>query len=424
MKKLIKILICFCLVYTPFFANAGAAEQWELVENTYDDVGKTMSYMAKKMNVIPSNDYTYKAKVPVTAVTLGSSAKMLIRGGLASAAIYGIVEGVGWIIDNGIVKKPVNSDEPVTYYIWKMNVSWSQGDTYCKKAVSYSTGQRAVQDFMSCALQNNYINPTCSMASVSQYSCQVTNKSNGSVLNHYRVDRFTNTNYDPSSDFVPVSDNELGNEIIKSPAAPQVIPDIYNPNQPTQTPARDASQDALDKALPVAPSKPDATQKPNKDTDGDGKPDVYDPELPSEGFDLNFEFCEIAAVMCVWYEKYSEDSKKADQQREDEKGFWQKVEDWFDWTKEEPGQDDEDTEVEVNDLEIPDIDTSILKASGQCPADFSYAFPLPLGGTHTISYSYATVCYWFSKLYYIVITVAWVVAYKIVTGIGGTKQDG
>jgi len=125
--------------------------------------------------------------------------------------------------------------------------------------------------------------------------------------------------------------------------------------------------------------------------------------------------CEYAAKLCAWMDKDNE-------HKVDEKSLWEKITDWFDWTKEEPDNNNDDTEVDLIESKLPNIKQDLFKASGQCPPDFSYPFPLPNGSKHTITYSYSTVCEWFGKLYYITITCAWIAAYMIVMGRGELKN--
>jgi hypothetical protein len=420
-KQAIKILICFCLVYTPFFASAYDPSSWSIDDIEYNKKSNAVEIQARKISNTAVKNAKYFTDIPVSASTLGSSAKMLIRGGLASAAIYGIVEGVGWIIDQGVVKKKANEDvvDPSFEYVWSVNI----GITYisptasglCKKAIGTNTSLYSYSKVESINIDTAdcyWIDIKGSLTGIA-----------GKEFKNFRFNRIKNQKYDPTfkPTYVPVSDNELGNEIIKSPAAPQVIPDIYNPNSPTKTPARDASSDALDKAIPGSDPKGDVTKKPNKDTDGDGKPDVYDPELPDQGFDFKLpEFCDWASVVCVWYEKYSEDSKKADQQREDEKSFWETVKDWFDWTKEDPDLPDEDTELDIPDPEVSDVDTNI-SFGGQCPA--ARSIPVSFAGiSTTFELSFEWLCQIASIAKPVVISVSAFSAALIIAGIR-TEDD-
>ena len=104
MKTIIKIFICLSLIYTPYFAFASAAEKWTIEEISYDNVAKNIKIQAEKNFGPSANDNKYKVKVPVTASAAGSTALSMFKMGIAGVALYGLVEGVGWIIENGIVK--------------------------------------------------------------------------------------------------------------------------------------------------------------------------------------------------------------------------------------------------------------------------------------------------------------------------------
>lgn len=364
MKKFIKIIICFCLVYTPFFANAYDPSSWSIDEIEYNKKSNAVEIQARKISNTAVKNAKYFTEIPVSAATLGSSAAMLIRGGLASIAIYGIVEGVGWIIDNGSVFKDKNKSNPegviTTGYSIKYNCIATELTSCIKEYLNFRN------------LSDKFYKVTVRTLSTAVNTFQVDIYRDGPDSSTV-VQEIFQVKLKNEVDRVPVSDSELGQAIIDSPAAPQVIPDIYNPNQPTKTPARDASQDKLKKAIPDSDPKGDVTKKPNKDTDGDGKPDVYDPELPEQGFDFELPaFCDWASVVCVWYEKYIDDSEKVDLHREDEKSFWEIIKDWFDWTKEEPDLPDSDNkELEIEekqpDKTASDFDQTYISFGSTCP---------------------------------------------------------
>ncbi|WP_445115679.1 virulence factor TspB C-terminal domain-related protein [Acinetobacter sp. WZC-1] len=195
-----------------------------------------------------------------------------------------------------------------------------------------------------------------------------------------------NPNEEP--EYIPVPDTELGDKVNNSPQAPQILPDVYNPNNPAGGTAPKTTSDAIDKAAPEPETQPngDTKPKPNKDTDGDGIPDTYDPALPSAGEEFTLPaFCEWATTMCAWYEKYQEDSKKTDQHRENEEvPFYQKVKDWLDWTKEPPENNDNDNDVETEQPEP--FDNSIFRTDR-----FSVSRQCPIPEQHTISLSGVSV---------------------------------
>ncbi|WP_368566339.1 virulence factor TspB C-terminal domain-related protein [Acinetobacter bereziniae] len=384
-------LLSLTICLTPSLTFAGA-EKWVVEKVVYESVAKVVNVTAKRAVPTVANNPSYLARVPVTASATGSTVATMIRMGIAGAAIYGLIQGVGWIIENGVVKKPVDNGQINTEFYWISNNIWADGEPVCKNPTRFSTGNPAINEFKSCAIQNSMTDPSCEMKDFETYKCKATNRY-GYLLDFYTIVRIKNQNYDPNQTLVPVSETELGDKVNNSPQAPQVLPDIYNPNNPAGGQAPELTSDALDSANPQTETDPTGSTKPkpNVDTDGDGKPDVYDPEKPSIGEDFTLpEFCSWAVTVCEWYKKYKEDSKQAEAQRqseqvawqreeiarqqeeaqrEKERTFWQKVEDWFDWTKEQPDKDDS------NDIEVkkPDeFDTSIFSkdrfsVSRQCP---------------------------------------------------------
>lgn len=154
-------------------------------------------------------------------------------------------------------------------------------------------------------------------------------------------------------------------------------------------------------------TNPDGSTSTKTETSTQTKPKPETTDLPA--------FCDYAATLCTWINRDTE-------HKADEKSLWEKITDWFDWTKEEPDHKDDDTEVDVSEIQIPDVKTNLFNASGQCPPDFSYPFPLPNGRTYTITYSYLDACEWFGKLYYITVTCGWIAAYMIVVGRGEKKN--
>lgn len=380
MKKFLVFLLSLTICFTPSLTFAGA-EKWVVEKVVYESVAKVIDVTAKRATATASNDPFYKARVPVTASATGSTVASMIRLGLAGAVIYGIVEGAGWIIDNGIVKKPKKSEEELQkgYSVDQYKSGTAEGAVtkFCSALYPGSTFQWS-------GPWTFYGSTTIQVRSFGCY--------NGiQQLVVYRVTKDVETS--ETTEYIPVPDADLGDKVNNSPQAPQVLPDVYNPNNPAGGAAPEATSDALDNAPPVPGTDPTGSTKPkpNVDTDGDGKPDVYDPEKPSLGDDFTLpEFCSWAVTLCEWYKKYKEDSKQAeaqrqseqvawqreeearqkeDAQREKERTFWQKVEDWFDWTKEQPDKDDS------NDIEVkkPDeFDTSIFSkdrfsVSRQCP---------------------------------------------------------
>ncbi|NUF65010.1 hypothetical protein HUN33_14815 [Acinetobacter bereziniae] len=438
LKKYCTVFLAF-IMYFNVFSQAHAAKNYNVKTIVYDPLEKVIN--ATVLDQIAEKTMQKSAKVPVTSYATGSTVAAMIRMGIAGAAIYGLVQGVGWVIENGVVKKPVDNGQINTEFYWFSNTIWSDGDSVCKNPTRFSTGDPAVNEFKSCAIQNRLTDPSCAMNNFDQYKCKAYNR-DGYVLDFFIVDRVKNQNYDPNQTLVPVSDTELGDKVNNSPQAPQILPDVYNPNNPAGGQAPQLTSDALDNAIPTPETDPTGSTKPkpNVDTDGDGKPDVYDPDKPSVGEDFTLpEFCSWAVTVCEWYKKYKEDSKQAEAQRqseqvawqreeiarqqeeaqrEKERTFWEKVTEFFDWAQKDPEK--EDTEVDVDNPDQTEPDTTI-SFSTACPAKIPLTFNWN-GQTLDFSFDFTIWCEAVSTFVYpIVVALGSLHALYIVAGV---RHDG
>lgn len=110
---------------------------------------------------------------------------------------------------------------------------------------------------------------------------------------------------------------------------------------------------------------PDGSTSTKTETSTQTKPKPETTELPA--------FCDYAASLCTWMNRDTE-------HKADEKSLWEKITDWFDWTKEEPDSDNKDNEVDVEEPE--EFDTSIFSKDR-----FNVSKSCPVAETHTISLS-------------------------------------
>lgn len=426
---------------------------------------------------IPANDDSFKRNT-------AKHAKNLLKGGAyaagAAAAMKVILDGVGWVIDEGgkVNKKPVqdNSNPHLqNCYQWNGNCVSSMAE-----AVTISRAYSV----------KNYPSYNITSHKVVGGSVYFYDK-DGLTKDLYTWGYGKNPNYNPSAQppqNTPVSDGEMedafynwfknnthsltdpvttyiyspkdsqGNALPKSPPGsdpsfgPNEITDemmdnymehrdanmqnpyttsisdstqtdttqnpdgtktstTTNPDGSTTTTRTETKTDPdtgeITTTVTETTTMPDGSTSTKTDTSTQTKPNPETSELPA--------FCEYAATLCTWMNRDTE-------HKADEKSLWEKITDWFDWTKEEPEHKDEDTKVDVSEMDIPDVKTNLFNASGQCPPDFSYPFPLPTGGTYNITYSYLGVCEWFGKLYYINVTCGWIAAYMIVVGRGEKKN--
>ena len=422
---------------------------------------------------IPANDDSFKRNT-------AKHAKNLLRGGAygagAAAAMGLILDGVGWVIDEGgkVNKKakPNSSNSPGIYCVT---------DNQCNYSIS-----ALINDYWKNS-SDKYVYVSHVMESSDFGYATVRNKDGVTLETGFT--REPNPKYNPNAPSTqPVSDPEMedafykwfknnthsltdpvttyiyspkdsqGNALPKSPPGsdpsfgPNEITDEMMDNymehrdanlqNPYTTSIQDSTQTDTtqnpDGSKTTTTTNPDGSKTTTR-TDTKTDPDTGEvtttvtetTTMPDGSTSIKTEtstqtkpkpettelsaFCEYAASLCAWLNKDIE-------HKAEEKSLWEKITDWFDWTKEEPDHNDEDTKVDVSEMDIPDVKTNLFNASGQCPPDFSYPFPLPTGGTYNITYSYLGVCEWFGKLYYINVTCGWIVAYMIVVGRGEKKN--
>ena len=295
--------------------------------------------------------------------------------GLAAGAIVqGIVDGVGWIIDEGgkVTKKPNPND--------------SCGDSNCQSAptlynCNYTNYISCTKSFSSpAAAVNAFLKEFGETASVTtcNTATRVCNLSSSTPFgNKISFTSSSNPNYNPSA---PPPENTVVSEEVKE----QVLKDLLNdpkyadlaadmigntyslgPENPEPDPnvvndLKNAQKDVLKSDNPKGDGKTRTDPKidtgtqgkaettPNPDTGtgtGTGSnPDTGTGTIPSSntGSTTNFElpaFCNYAAKLC----------------------------DWLDWTQEDKELEEAEKE-EPEELDLGTIDKNRFRANGQCPA--------------------------------------------------------
>jgi hypothetical protein len=418
-KTFLVYFFSFLIIYTPTLVFAGAAEKWEIEEIFYEPNIKVMDVTARKTASSVANDPFYKSKVPVTSAAVGSTVASMVRMGLAGAAIYGAVEGVGWIIDNGVVKKPKEGQIPPQYWTWmppwnkSFNPGVPQNDPKCNGINPTYAGALANVNY--CAkTYAQFQSVECTMYNVNFFTCNARAPNSVTQMSIVKID---NPDAPTQPQYDPVPNDELGNQIII--AAPEVLPEVYSPSNPAGGPAPTSIIDSLEDAVPTpsTPPKGDTTNKPNEDTDADGSYDTYNPEKPNEGQEFSLPaFCEWAVVVCEWYVSYKQDSRKTDNHRE-------KVEDWFDWTKEETEDQDTDNDPpEIEEIDIDALDTSTFTGVAGCPAPI--VVPVSFGDGGETEISYEPICQLAEKWSFVAPLIGFLSGAMIIVGVGRKGEDG
>lgn len=389
MKKFIVILLSLIISITPSLTFASAAEKWEILENNYDHTKNTVNVTAKKITQQAANSGVYKVQVPVNSATLGSTLKMMLKGGAAVAAITALVNGVGWVIDEGskLIKKPKqNQDQSIYQYLWNTG-GWSQSI-----AESASSSGKKFAD----AYCKAYGHGTCTATLGNLINIDtvevIVKRENGSSVGTFHANRYKNPNYDPAKplEYDIVSDFELGNEALgkgKEPKSnpqpqPALIADAYSPNNPvSDAPAPKATNDALNNANPQPEKEPEGKSETEKEKDENGEETGKETskfELPN--------FCEWAPSVCAFFTVQKQDNKDIKENQkldtEQNKTFFQKVTDFFSFITgnfEEPEIDK--PLLPMKELDVKEINKDLIRInSNNCPADISVNWDgLPFG---------------------------------------------
>ena len=431
MKTIIKIFICLSLIYTPFFAFAGAAEKWEVLENNYDHSSNKVKIEARKITQSAANSGRYKVEIPVNANTLGATAKRMLWAGAAVGAITALVEGVGWVIDEGsqVIKKPVERADEIPFYdyYWMWNGVPSQKEYYLQFGAS--TPQKACQAIAYLYPQFGGTIKSVQVTSDTSATCYF---NDAKTLKQFVTKRPNTWREDgaPPQERI-VSDSELGNEILgngtepnsRPQPSPDIITDAYSPNNPvSDAPAPQQTLDALENANPEPETEPtgDSKPKPNVDTDGDGEPDAYDPAQPEQGTEFQLpNFCSWAPAVCDFFTVQKADNKDIKnnqrEQIEQDKTFFEKVAEWFDWSQ----ADDELPENESPEIVehvTPDLKEDAISWVASCPADESVPISLQ-GVSSTLVLSWSPWCQLLDVIKPAIIASAYIGAAFIVLGI-------
>lgn len=440
-KTLLVFVISFSLYFNGFtLAYAGAAEKWEILENIYDATDQKVNVTAKKITQQAANSGVYKVNVPVTSSALGATAKSMLWTGVAVTALQALISAVGWVIDEGsqVIKKQ-KEEPPVDGYQYKSPAAhpddawWNKLSDAARHHITLMNLQDTVFQwyFVSSGYKNG-------LPSVTFYRCYRSDTSQCLGEEYNYLNRRVAQDVKPT-EWIIVSDAELGDEIMgrgKEPkSSPTPSPDIiiqaYDPNNPVGLgePAPKATDDALNSANPEPDTDPtgETKPKPNVDTDGDGKPDIYDPNQPDVGQEFTLPpACEWFPAACDFFKVQKQDNidikQNQQKQLEQDKTFFEKVTDFFDWSKEEPVKEDPD----IPEITDPTVDMSVthyIQSNAVCPQDRE--IPLSMGGqTLNLIISYQPLCTVAQQFAPAVVLMSFLAGAFIITNTGRRAETG
>lgn len=459
MKKIIAFLLSVIIAYTPTLIFAGIDDpnyDWNKHVDTgpwkhnkvtpYSTAGSTQPdyFNSSKYNVSSSRDVTsngskYKQTVNVAvevskaekAATIANRAKNMaeyakklgkasLPAFVGSAALTGLIEGIGWVMDEGgQIKRPVNTEdlEETSMYTsqYRYKVNRTEAKTYFYRAGSACKDYERHMSPGTVASRTDLAHATSCYFTTSsgiplQLPLSVVSNPNylvGSTVPDFHINPAT------SAELQTAVKNALeSNNPALAAAIAQAVKDAFsesdldkNPNTGTKdNPIADKTKKALDEKG-AAELKEDAdptvcvpsvgdlesgcTSMPK--SEADALPTlkcvrgvasdvectyVVDPDAPTkpgtiEKPSVNPETGELPEA-CVWFDVHCK---------------------WLEWTKEEPDQDNTETEVQEKER---DFDFDIFKkdrftVSRQCPAPIEHTIELS-GVSASFSFDLKPLC--------------------------------
>ncbi len=458
MKKIITFLLSLIIAYSPIYAFAGAAERQESI---YDAAMKSRNGIGvsnvRAANDMINADITQRVTVDGSNATINTKvsipanddsfkrntakhAKNLLKGGAVSVgaaiAMDQILDGVGWVIDEGgkVTKKPgpTSDIQPYHEYYYSCSAKGTTPEYACSidsdfkitgMTCNYSTQVCTGQGYHYATQKTITITKTFQKVKNPNYNPSAPKPQNVPVSDGEMEDAFynwfknnTHSLTDPVTTYIYSPKDSQGNALPKSPEGkdpsfgPNEITDemmnnymehrdanLQNPyttsiqdstqTDTTQNPdgsktttttnpdgsktttrtdtKTDPDTGEITTTVTETTTMPDGSTSTKTETSTQTKPKPETTELPA--------FCEYAASLCTWMNRDTE-------HKADEKSLWEKITDWFDWTKENPDSDNSDNEVDVEEPE--EFDTSIFSKDR-----FNVSKSCPVAETHTISLS-------------------------------------
>ncbi|MGL3693796.1 hypothetical protein [Acinetobacter sp. LA-1] len=338
---------------------------------------------------------------------LSKFGKGTAAGLAAGAIVQGIVDGVGWIIDEGgKIKRPIQyspNDEEYNKYTSQykyrpINSQYNGGYSYslenaCKSYLTFLNGPSGKDTYVSS----------------SGISCTYKNASSGNWSTN--VGKYTNGDYNPSAlpqttvvseeekervlkellndpKYADLANKMIGNTYTIGSDNPEPDPNIVNDIKDAQKgtlKSDDPKGDGRTRTDPKIDTgtqgqadttpKADPNPNPNPNPDPGTTPTPNPNPNPNNGSTTIFElppFCDYAAIVC----------------------------DWIDWTKEKPEEEEPEEEEQINDKGIFDREFDIkFDFEKNCPPDYVFNFETKyIAGSYRFTFNW--LCIFFNGIGY------------------------
>jgi hypothetical protein len=418
-----------------------------------------------------------------TATKVGSSMLKRIYSPQAivgTAAVTGLLGAIGWVMEEGTYVKYKDADTPDNEYeykagdvgtcspAWNRNAS-AAGSAFlaCSGTVLDAVGDKLI--IYSAVVKGNSPNYYLSIdTAIKDPSGYVFNRSQSdyglekrrtnlpptektkipltaallgaAMLGSQYVDpdpKFDNTRvntgdytgvketyeHDPSgvgNEQADVMDDKLKNAKPTDDDEPSYIGDPKYDDKPLG----DDRDDSSDRGWDEKGDEATGGTEPEKD------PETGEP-TGNQSITLQFPlFCAWASKMCLWYDDWKASDKvykdhmtKTEEHQTEEKSFWSSVKNWFDWTKDESiNDDDNETPEIINEIPLPELNTGTFQASAGCPPPI--AVPIDFGTQGEIQISYEPICQMAQKWSFVAPLIGFLSGAMILVGVGRKGEDG
>lgn len=484
LKRLLSILLIFTLYFNSFSvahaagqkSPAGWSKTIELVP--LDDV---IEATARKQAIRNGSSVTLEAVVRETVNRQAAGKVLLSRilgGGLAIGGMAALISAVGWVMEDGAyVKYKQSVSEPTVkpltkfYYRYDATNSEDFGKFKSCKGI-YSTLQKLQSCLSSVSysgysiIKNNYFDSRVNDAknellnSTQSRSIVIASElyfvSRDSVLRDgFAVFMGVDVSIPPNQENKPqrivLTSDLVGDLAVGDYTDP--VDSKYDKKDKKWTGVGEAydydstgiGNDLSDSLDSKFDSAPELVSRPDGKPQTDAPPWKYPVEKGTEGttdqekdadgnptgkgsFELP-AFCTWAATMCAWYSDWKQsDARDAQFQDtvkkhyEDEKTFWDKVKEWFDWTKADSKLPDQDNEPpEIKEIEPPRLNTSTFRGTPGCPAPIQVNVTIGSKGTTEISYE--PICQFAEKWSFVSPLIGFLSGAMILIGVGRKGED-
>lgn len=470
---LLSLIIAFSPVYLMTTAQA-ATPKWVLeyikAEKQVNEKKRLQAHLIKQINESGTKK-TINAVVETvpTASKVGSAMIKRIHsplGVVGVAAVASLLNGIGWVMEDGIYVKKILKDESVDDNEKDYEDYFTDYSSYRFPTV-YKAAERAKNNLGEGSTFQSPITLHRKTSDYIQYKVIIfstSNKRNIEVI--ITGNKRSIPAPQPESVTVPLTAALLGaammGEGYKDPD-PNFDNDTVNTGDWTgvedayrEDPSglgnelNDELQDKADRASPTSDGSPAPIGDPAYDRDLTGEGDdsndrswdedgnkgqtdskeQTDPETGEKTTEGSFtlpKFCDWAFTVCEWYEDWQESDQKLHDHLDEtashqsqEKSFWQTVKDWFDWTKEDTPLPEPDNEIPEIVPEIGQLDTSTFQAVAGCPAPIQIAASGPI---QAFTISYEPICQFASKWSFVAPLIGFLSGAMIVIGVGRKGED-